>query len=81
MSDHTNKPGFRTQVDAATDPSTSRLRGPVVEAYKKDVDRTLLPQNLTLTVQHRFEKLESFVEFARELREAGMRPRGEIGQS
>jgi hypothetical protein len=53
---------------------------PVIEAYKKDVDRTLLRENLKLTVQQRFEKLESFVEFARELHEAGKRHRGEIRQ-
>jgi hypothetical protein len=50
---------------------------PVIEAYKKDVDRTLLRENLKLTVQQRFDKLESFVEFARELQEAGKRARGE----
>lgn len=41
---------------------------PVIEAYKKDVDRTLLRENLKLTVQQRLEKLASFVEFLSELR-------------
>jgi hypothetical protein len=53
---------------------------PVIEAYKKDVDRTLLRENLKLTVEQRFQKLESFVEFANELREAGRRSRGETRQ-
>ena len=44
---------------------------PVVEAYKKDVDRTLLRENLKLTVDERFRKFESFARFARELYEAG----------
>lgn len=43
---------------------------PVIEAYKKDVDRTLLRENLKLTVDQRFRKFESFMQFAKELREA-----------
>ena len=30
---------------------------PVIEAYKRDVDRTLLRENLRLTVEQRFLKL------------------------
>jgi len=33
---------------------------PVIEAYKKDVDRTLLRENLKLTVEERIRKAESF---------------------
>jgi hypothetical protein len=33
---------------------------PVVEAYKKDVDRTLLRENLRLTVEERIRKAQSF---------------------
>jgi hypothetical protein len=47
----------------------------VVEAYKKDVDRTLLRENLKLTVEERFRKFESLARFASELREAGQRSR------
>ena len=46
---------------------------PVIEAYKKDVDVTLLVRNLALTVEERFRQLESmarFVESARRAREA-----------
>jgi hypothetical protein len=46
---------------------------PVIEVYKKDVDRTLLRENLKLTVQERFEKFMRFVEFADELRGAALR--------
>jgi hypothetical protein len=48
---------------------------PVIEAYKKDVDRTLLRENLKLTVEQRLLKLAKFAEFAAELREAGRRHR------
>jgi hypothetical protein len=48
---------------------------PVIEAYKKDVDRTLLRENLKLTVQERFEKFEQFMEFALELRASGQKAR------
>lgn len=48
---------------------------PVINAYKKDVDRTLLRENLKLTVDERFRKFESAARFARELREAGERSR------
>jgi hypothetical protein len=43
---------------------------PVIAAYKKDIDRTLLIENLKLTPAERAEKLESFVEMLMELREA-----------
>ncbi|MEW6127583.1 MAG: hypothetical protein AB1757_11155 [Acidobacteriota bacterium] len=37
---------------------------PVIEAYKKDIDRTLIRQNLKLTVQQRVEELMRLQEFA-----------------
>jgi hypothetical protein len=46
---------------------------PVIEAYKKDVDRTLIRENLRLSVEERFEKLMRLQEFAEELRHAGQR--------
>ena len=48
---------------------------PVVDAYKKDVDRTLLRENLKLTVEERFRKFENMARFARELHDAGQRSR------
>lgn len=44
---------------------------PVIEAYKKDVDRTLIRENLRLSVEERFEKLMRLQEFAEALRRAG----------
>jgi len=44
---------------------------PVIEAYKKDVDRTLIRRNLTLTVEERLLQLARLQEFAEALRRAG----------
>jgi hypothetical protein len=40
---------------------------PVIEAYKKDVDRTLLRENLKLTVEQRMQKLAEMAGFMEEL--------------
>lgn len=48
---------------------------PVIEAYKKDVDRTLIQRNLKLTVEQRFLQLMDMQQFAEGLRAAGRRPR------
>ncbi len=50
---------------------------PVIEFYKKDVDRTLLRENLKLTPDERFRKFESFMRYVEELREAGRKARSE----
>lgn len=50
---------------------------PVIEAYKKDIDRTLIRENLKLTVQQRFEKLMALQRFQEELQRAGRAARGE----
>ncbi len=44
---------------------------PIIEIYKKDVDRTLIRENLKLTVEQRFLKLMKLQEFAEELQRAG----------
>lgn len=43
---------------------------PVVEAYKRDVDRTLLRENLRKTVEQRLVDMESFRKSAERLRRA-----------
>ena len=43
---------------------------PVIEAYKKDIDRTLIRENLKLTVNERLENLMRLQEFADELQKA-----------
>lgn len=48
---------------------------PVIEAYKKDVDRTLIRENLKLTVQQRIENLMKLQQLVEELRRAGRKLR------
>ena len=48
---------------------------PVVEAYKKDIDRTLIRENLKLTVEERFRKSMAPARFAGEMRRAGREAR------
>ena len=56
-------------------PSPSRGDDPVVEAYKKDIDRTLIRENLKLTVEERFRKAMALARFADELKRAGREAR------
>lgn len=49
------------------------LPDPVIEAYKKDVDRTLIRENLKLSHEERLLKLMQLIRFADELRQAGRR--------
>jgi hypothetical protein len=48
---------------------------PVVEAYKKDIDRTLIRENLKLTVEERLLKSMALARFAEEVRRAGREAR------
>ena len=48
----------------------------VIEAYKKDVDITLICENLRLTVDQRFQQLMKLQQFAEELQNAGRKARG-----
>jgi hypothetical protein len=43
----------------------------VIEAYKKDVDRTLLRENLRRTPEQRLDNLMELQRFADEMRRAG----------
>ena len=45
---------------SADDLAPPDYRDPVIEAYKKDVDRTLLRENLKLTVEERIRKAQRF---------------------
>lgn len=44
---------------------------PVIEFYKKDIDRSLLRENLRRTVDERVRNLQQLLEFAEALRQAG----------
>lgn len=48
----------------------------IIDLYKKDVDRTLLRENLKLTPSERLEKLMGMQAFVEECRRAGRRLRG-----
>jgi len=48
---------------------------PVIEAYKKYVDVTLIRENLRLTVDQRFQQLMKLQQFAEDLRHAGRKAR------
>ena len=49
----------------------TREPDPIIEAYKRDVDRTLIRENLRRSVQERFDRLIALQRFADELRRAG----------
>lgn len=46
---------------------------PVIEVYKKDVDRTLIRKNLKLSHEERLQNAMELQSFAQELRKAGRR--------
>jgi hypothetical protein len=50
---------------------------PLIEAYKKAVDITLIRENLRLTVDQRFKQLMKLQEFAEGLQRAGRKARSE----
>ena len=63
---------------SAMDMNTAEARkdlDPVIEAYKKDVDVTLIRENLRLTVDQRFQQLMKLQQFAEDLRRAGRKAR------
>lgn len=53
----------RTTATASTDP--------VIDCYRKDVDRGLLRENLKLSPEQRVRRLAAFLKFLAELRRAG----------
>ena len=52
---------------------------PVVEAYKRDVDRTLFERHLRLSPSERLEQLQRFVAFLAEVSAAGAARAGRSG--
>ncbi len=61
-----SEPAARSWVEPAT-----LGPDPVIEAYKNDVDRTLLRANLARTVEERIQNLGRLQRFAEKLRWAG----------
>jgi hypothetical protein len=56
--------------EAISDTGPDRTTDPVIELYKRDVDRTLLRANLQRTVEHRLQQLDAMGEFAEKLQAA-----------
>lgn len=46
------------------------LSNPVIEAYAKDLDLSLIRENLKLTVEQRILKLQSFLRMVEEMKAA-----------
>ena len=57
------------------DDRSAQWRDPVTDLYKRDVDRTLLRENLKLSPELRLAKLQDFVKFLSEVRAAGKQSR------
>ena len=45
---------------------------PIIELYKRDVDRTLLRENLKLTIAERLLKFNDYMQFIAGVRTAGL---------
>ena len=56
-------------------PSATLPPDPVIEVYKKDIDRRLLRENLKLTPEQRLAKLQALVATMAAARGAATRPR------
>jgi hypothetical protein len=56
-----------------TAPSLTLVPDPVIEAYKKDIDRTLLRETLKRTPAQRLERLQEFVQTMARIRGAARR--------
>jgi hypothetical protein len=63
------------QGPKATNMPRAHDTDPVIDAYKRDVDRTLIRENLKLSVEERLKKLTALQQFAFELRRAGQAAR------
>ena len=53
--------------------SVSLEPSPTLEAYKKDIDRTLLRENLRLTTTERVEKMIAALRFAEAVRNSSVK--------
>jgi transcriptional regulator with XRE-family HTH domain len=58
--------GFELRLELSPAPATD----PLIDAYKRDIDRTLLRENLKKSVHERLRSLTERQEFMREMRRA-----------
>jgi hypothetical protein len=61
---------MKDEKDAGHAPAVNSM-DLVIEAYKKGIDRTLLRENLKLTVEERLRRLMELQRVAEELQKAG----------
>ncbi len=77
MNDRSDKPASQVQaVATSTTLAPPDYHDPVIEVFKKDVDRTLLRENLKLSVEERLRKAEMLHASVAAWREAGRRLAG-----
>jgi len=62
-----------TPVAVREHPQPAYGDDPLIEAFKKDVDRTLLRENLKLTPEQRLDQLQAFVDGLASIRGAARR--------
>ena len=67
-----------SSLPSESDVITFSMNEAKIQALMRDVDRSLLRENLKLTPAQRVEKFVSVVRLALELREAGIRSRVEV---
>jgi hypothetical protein len=66
-------PRYTKSMPPRTTPSDALAPDPVIEAYKKDIDRSLLRENLKLTPGQRLAKLQAFAAAMAQIRGAATR--------
>ena len=64
------------QEQTPNPPEALDYKDPVIEAYKKDIDRTMLRENLKRTVQERVDAFLAFMKAREEFKRAGETARG-----
>ena len=79
MFDSTTKSTTETPLPYSLDYPPPDFIDPVIEVYKKDVDRTIIRENLKLTMEERLRKHQNAQTFFEELRRAGERVRTASG--
>jgi hypothetical protein len=64
----------RKKGDAEDQLAPPDIHDPVIEAFKKDVDRTLLMANLRLSVEERLARFQDFMNAIEEMHGAALPP-------
>ena len=68
---HHTAPQVEDDLLHPTDLPPPDVEDPVVAVYMKDVDRTLLRENLRLSIEQRMKKFVAFMHDLEQVREAG----------